>query len=230
MTAGPPSGRNRSGCVLITGFGRFPGAAFNPSAVIARQLARSRRPGLADVRLVGHVFPTSYAAVDRELRVLLSRYRPDVLLMFGVAPRSNAIRIETIARNIVARFPDATRFSPAGRAIVTGGAGPMRSRIPARRMLRALRERAPSSVLSRNAGRYVCNYLYWRALEAVSQPGGPEFAAFVHVPPVRASGRRRMTGRSPTLPALVEAAQQILMTLVSSSRRNSASQSMPQRL
>ena len=50
--------------VLITGFGRFPGAPFNPSGPLALALAKRRRPAFADVRRAVHVFQTSYAAVD----------------------------------------------------------------------------------------------------------------------------------------------------------------------
>ena len=53
--------------ILVTGFGPFPGAPFNPTGPLVERLARLRRPGLADMKIVAHVFPTSYAAVDRDL-------------------------------------------------------------------------------------------------------------------------------------------------------------------
>lgn len=86
--------------VLITGFGRFPGAPFNPAGPLARALAKTRRPALADVRLISHVFPTSYAAVARQWPELLARHRPDAVLMLGLAGRTKYLRIETRARNI----------------------------------------------------------------------------------------------------------------------------------
>ena len=45
--------------------------------------------------------------------------------------------------------------------------------------------------MSHDAGRYLCNYLCWRATEAAARPDGPKVAAFVHVPKVRATGTRR---------------------------------------
>ncbi len=80
--------------VLITGFGPFPGAPFNPTAALAENLARRRRPALSEVRRIAHVFPTSYAAVERELPDLIARYRPDLVLLFGLAPRTPHVRIE----------------------------------------------------------------------------------------------------------------------------------------
>ena len=53
--------------ILLTGFGPFPGAPFNPTGPLVRALARRRHPALAGVRRVAHVFDTRYDAVDREL-------------------------------------------------------------------------------------------------------------------------------------------------------------------
>src|SRR5450759_2908487 len=93
--------------ILVTGFGPFPGAPFNPTGPLVKRLTRLRRPALADVTLVPHVFPTSYASLDRELPALLRKHRPDALLMFGLAPRARTLRIETRARNALAHSPDA---------------------------------------------------------------------------------------------------------------------------
>jgi pyroglutamyl-peptidase len=45
--------------VLITGFGPFPGAPFNPTMTLPARLAARRRPALADVRRIAHVFRTA---------------------------------------------------------------------------------------------------------------------------------------------------------------------------
>ena len=58
--------------ILVTGFGPFPGAPFNPTGPMVERLARLRRPALADIKIVPYVFPTSYAAVDRELPRLIA--------------------------------------------------------------------------------------------------------------------------------------------------------------
>ena len=53
--------------ILITGFGPFPGAPYNPTVALVEQLGQLKRPALADVKIVSHIFETSYAAVDRDL-------------------------------------------------------------------------------------------------------------------------------------------------------------------
>jgi pyroglutamyl-peptidase len=203
--------------VLITGFGRFPGAPFNPSGPLARAVARRRRPAFADAKRILHTFQTSYAAVDRDLPKLLREHKPDIVLMFGLAGRTAHLRVETRARNARSiLFPDVTGFRPNDRAIVRGE--PARNgHAPFTRLVTAARATRMRSAPSRDAGRYLCNYVYWRALEA-SRSGTP-LAQFIHIPWVpivkRAPGRKaRMThGR------LARAGEAILLALLTAQRR-----------
>src|SRR5690242_20551053 len=50
--------------ILITGFGPFPGAPYNPTQPLVARLTRLRRPALANVELSNHIFPVTYRAVD----------------------------------------------------------------------------------------------------------------------------------------------------------------------
>ena len=199
--------------ILITGFGPFPGAPVNPTTALARHLARLRRPALSDVRLVGHVFTTSYAAVDRDLPQLIARHRPDALLMFGVATRETRIRIETRARNALALLPDATGNLPRRHEIRPGGPAAQAMPMPAARLLAAARSARVPAYLSRDAGRYLCNYLCWHAAEAVGRAEGPRLAAFVHVPPLARTPRRL------TAADLARAGEAILMAVAAAARR-----------
>jgi len=199
--------------ILVTGFGPFPGAPFNPTGPLVERLARLRRPRLADTKIVAHVFATRYAAVDRELPKLLARHKPDALLMFGLAPRAKTIRIETRARNAVALLPDAGGAAPPRRSIAPGRPSGMPMPAPARRLLAAVRAGGVPATLSRDAGRYLCNYLCWRAAEAAATAKGPHLAAFVHVPPV-ARKARGLGGKSrPTGADLVRAGTGLLLAL-----------------
>ena len=106
--------------VLITGFGPFPGAPFNPSARLVQALLRRRRPALDAIEIGTHVFATSYAAVDRELPKLLAQ-QPDVVLLFGLAGRRRHLCIETRAQNAVTlMFPDADGRKPDLDIIASG--------------------------------------------------------------------------------------------------------------
>jgi pyroglutamyl-peptidase len=204
--------------ILITGFGPFPGAPVNPTAQLARRLAQLRRPRLANMRLVGHVFTTSYAAVDRELPALIARHKPDALLMFGVATREKRIRIETRARNALALLPDATNTRLRRHAIMPGGPPARRMPMPAARLLAAARSARVPAYLSRDAGRYLCNYICWRGAEMAAAQG-PRLAAFVHVPPLPRVPRRRGSRRRFNAGDLARAGEAVRMAIAAAARR-----------
>ena len=205
--------------ILVTGFGPFPGAPFNPTGPLAQRITRARRPALAGVKIVTHVFPTSYAAVDRELPPLIARHKPDALLMFGLAPRARELRVETRARNALALLPDARGASLGRRAIAVDGPTSMKMQTPARSLLAALRGLRPRATLSRDAGRYLCNYLCWHATEAALAGTGPRFVTFIHVPPVRRGPRRKRDKVLAGLNDLTVAGTRALVALVAAARR-----------
>ena len=205
--------------ILVTGFGPFPGAPFNPTGLLAQRATRARRPALADVKIVTHIFPTSYAAVDRELPSLIAKHKPDALLMFGLAPRASALRVETRARNTLALLPDAGGASLGRWTIAIGKPASIKLRTPDRALLAVLRGLRPRATLSRDAGRYLCNYLCWRASETASISTRPRFTTFIHVPPVRRGPRRKRDKALASLNDLTVAGTRALVALVAAARR-----------
>src|SRR3954470_24635398 len=104
--------------ILLTGFGPFPGAPYNPTQPLVARLAQLRRPALDDAAISSHIFPVTYAAVDRQLPEVLAKEKPDALLMFGLAARTPYLRIETRARHAVTMlWPDAANTRSTKRAI-----------------------------------------------------------------------------------------------------------------
>jgi pyroglutamyl-peptidase len=207
--------------ILITGFGPFPGAPFNPTPPLVARLLRLRRPALGDVELTGHVFHVTYATVDRELPQLLAKHRPHALLMFGLAGRTSHVRIETRARNAVTtRFPDADR-SRARKASIAGGADAMMFGPHTAKLLRAAEGTGIDARASRDAGSYLCNYLSWRAIEATRKDNGPALAAFVHVPLIGRDGAPQRKGATHrvTLEEMVDAGEAMLLELVRLTRQ-----------
>jgi pyroglutamyl-peptidase len=204
--------------VLLLGFGPFPGAPRNPSAALAQKLARRRRPLLADLERRAHVLATTYTAVDRDLPKLLAD-KPDIVLVFGLAARRRHVCIETRARNARSvLFPDAGGYRPRHSRIERGGPDAHVGRAPFHRLLGALRADRVSARLSRDAGRYLCNYIYWRAL--AHAPDGRPLVQFVHIPEVTRNPRlhRRGGHRAPSLAQLVAAAERLLIALAAASK------------
>jgi pyroglutamyl-peptidase len=200
--------------VLLTGFGPFPGAPVNPTGPLVDELARRRYHVSRGVRRVAHVFATRYEAVDRELPELIKREAPDILLMFGLAQRSHHLRVESRARNVISRIhADASGHKPELDVIVPGAPASLRLIAAPQRLIAAARAAGMPARLSQDAGRYLCNYLCWRACEQANTPGGPRLIAFIHVPRVQSARRARRwaCNKEPfTFTELVQASEAIV--------------------
>lgn len=203
-----------TGRILLTAFGPFPRTPINPTGPLIARLARTaRRHG---IDCVAHVFGTSYACVDRELPELIATHRPDAIVMFGLASGRKTLSIETFARNSNSVWlADAAGATPHGGAIALGAPASRRGRAPFMRLAAAARAMRMPTILSCDAGDYLCNYVYWRALEAAARPRGPRLAVFVHVPPVRTQSRPRARARRRqfTLDQIERAGRAILFTI-----------------
>ena len=205
--------------VLVAGFGPFPGAPHNPSGDLALALGRMRRPGLADVKIHAHVFPTIYAAVANELPRLLTKHDPDAVLLFGLAGRSDRVRIETRAVNGASLIhPDAMRSVPRSRKLFPKAPAELFVRPEIRRLIAAARRGGVPAQLSRDAGRYVCNASLFTCLDKTRRKRRP-LVTFIHIPWPRARNTRRRTGKQPSAMALFRTGEAILRALVAEARR-----------
>jgi pyroglutamyl-peptidase len=207
---------------LVIGFGPFPGAPQNPSAVLVARLAKRRRPSFSHTRIVAHILPTSYAAVNEELPAFLRKHDPEIVLFFGLASRTPFLRVEQRAVNKATGFyADASRMKYATRALTPGLPAELRIRADARRLLSVARATKIDARPSRDAGRYICNAAFYRALHTSGEQGRPRLVAFIHIP--RPRHRTRLGGKRgrprPTMDALVRAGEAILTDLLAQSRR-----------
>ena len=208
--------------ILITGFKPFPGAPYNPTEKLVAGLLRLRRPSLDGVERIGHIFPVTYNAVDRQLPELIAAHHPDALLMFGLATRTRFMRIETRARNTVTQiWPDADHTDMRHRNIETGADTTRRFGPHTLKLLRAARGTGIDARASLSAGYYLCNYLSWRAIEAKHVSGGPRLAAFVHIPllPRDATHTRKGESSRVTFEQLADAGEAMLTSMVKLAKR-----------
>ncbi|WP_051356409.1 hypothetical protein [Azorhizobium doebereinerae] len=196
--------------VLVTGFGPFPGMPSNPSGRLARRLGHLARPALADLDIVVRVLPTTWKAIADAPR-LLAEVRPDAVLMLGVAGRRTRVCVETRALNRAADAPDATRRHPPGRRLVADAPPLLTTTADALLLTQALHP-VPSA-LSRDAGRYLCNALFFRMLWALKANPAPVPAVFVHIPAMPRLGRAAHEAN------LTSAVGNLLVRLMQQSRR-----------
>jgi pyroglutamyl-peptidase len=204
--------------VLVTGFGPFPGAPFNPTITLVRRLTQLRRPALDDIELTGHIFHVAYQTIDDELPGLIERLRPRVLLMFGLADRTAYLRVETSARNAVSRRLDADGKLSRKGSIVSDGPDALFFGPHTAKLVRAALATGIDARPSGNAGSYLCNYLSWRAIEATARLGGPRLASFIHVPLIACNGLSRVGPSGMTLDQLVDAGEAMLLEMAQAVR------------
>ncbi len=199
--------------LLICGFGPFPGVPHNPSAKAAADVARRRRPALSGWRTQVEILPTLWTSPDLIAR-LVARHRPAAILLLGVARRRRALCLETQAVNAANRFPDAAgRHGPAR---LLPGAPPLHPAPAATAaLLKALRSTGLPARASRDAGRYLCNAVYFRALDVAARgtaQGAPP-VVFVHLPGRSLARDRAYEARQ------TAALSQLMVALAATARR-----------
>jgi pyroglutamyl-peptidase len=147
---------------FVTGFREFGGFAVNPSAPLAESCGRPFE-----------VLEVSYAAADDFLDRLADASAFDQLLMLGLRGRGTRIEVERFARNWIGDLPD-VRGSVRGPAPIYHDAP---DALPS--TLFTSESAVASLNPSEDAGFYLCNYIYYRALRL-----RPDIRiGFVHVPP-----------------------------------------------
>lgn len=163
------------GPLLITGFGPFPGVPRNPSAALARRIGALAPLKLGGIPVRVLILRTTYAAIPERLEPALAE-APAAILMLGVATRAKRVRVEMQGRNRTSRlFPDASGRI-ASRLTLEPDGPPARRSPAAAPALATLRRHGIAAIPSRDAGRYLCNASYFRALRDASP------ALFVHIP------------------------------------------------
>ncbi|MDF9716651.1 pyroglutamyl-peptidase I [Nocardioides sp. ChNu-153] len=168
--------------VLLTGFEPFADEPVNPSGDVLPLVAQDwDRPE----RLVTAVLPVEYAGSRTALEALLAEHRPDVVVALGLALGRDAVTPETTAVNEQsARIPDNAGDQPQGEPVVPGAAATEPSSLPLAAVHAALRAAGVPEAPSHDAGRFVCNHVFFLLQHAHGRLDDPSAArtGFVHVP------------------------------------------------
>ena len=167
--------------LLLTAFGPFPGVAENVSASLVRALQAELRslPGLC---VFVAELPTLWREAEAALLVALGEARPHLALHFGVSQSSGGFELETRARNLCNGLPDAAGATAQCRAIEPGGPPWLQCPLDLAHARRAIAATGARAKLSRDAGGYLCNAVYYRSLLTARRQAPGHGALFVHIP------------------------------------------------
>ncbi len=166
--------------VLVTGFGPFPGVERNASASVVHALTLSAVP--PGIELFARVIPVEWTQARAVAREAIAWARPDAILHFGVTKRAAGFEIETRAINMSGPKQDRAGIARPGMPLARSAAPVLHGTLPPPALLRALRLQGFPAQLSRNAGRYLCNALYYWSLADAGTGGA--LVSFVHMPAI----------------------------------------------
>jgi pyroglutamyl-peptidase len=148
--------------VIVTGFQPFDRYLYNPSWQVAQTLHANRS------EIVIKELTVDFLVAHDELTDLLESTPCDMLLMIGLAD-VGLIRLETAARKPL------VFANIEGPDLLHGSWNWDKN-------LAALRDQNVNTVLSSDAGRYVCESTYWSGLNFKLKNHYPQNIAFLHVP------------------------------------------------
>ncbi|KAJ8357756.1 hypothetical protein SKAU_G00205500 [Synaphobranchus kaupii] len=165
--------------VVVTGFGPFGHHTVNASWVAVKELEQL---GLGpDVDLHVHEVPVEYQTVQSLVPSLWEQYHPQLVVHVGVSGAATAITLEKCGRNRGYKRLDNSSFCPGTHCCVEGGADCIDSVIDMETVCKRVNTSGldVSVTVSKDAGRYLCDYIYYLSLHLSSG-----CSAFVHVPPL----------------------------------------------
>jgi pyroglutamyl-peptidase len=166
--------------ILVTGFEPFGGEAVNASWEAARKLDGWR---LGEFAAVARLLPCAYDASVKELIRAIETLKPEAILMTGQAAQRAVVCVERFARNLDdAAAPDNLGHLRKAVAIAEGAPERLEAAAPVKAIAGAIREAGIPARVSRSAGGFVCNHLYFGALQYLRDTGRATPAVFVHLP------------------------------------------------
>nr|XP_028563074.1 pyroglutamyl-peptidase 1-like protein [Podarcis muralis]XP_028563075.1 pyroglutamyl-peptidase 1-like protein [Podarcis muralis]XP_028563076.1 pyroglutamyl-peptidase 1-like protein [Podarcis muralis]XP_028563077.1 pyroglutamyl-peptidase 1-like protein [Podarcis muralis] len=179
-----------SDTVVVTGFGPFRQHLVNSSWEAAKELARI---GLgSDVDLHIMELPVAYKKAREIVCQAWATLHPQVMIHIGLVSTSKAIIIlEQCGKNKGYKEKDACGFCPEKGCCVLEGPERIDSTINLKSVWKNVQVEGMDVIFSRDAGRYVCDYIYYTSLYY-----GNGRAAFIHVPPLSQWVTAELLGRA----------------------------------
>lgn len=164
--------------ILVTGFEPFGGESVNASWEAVKRLPAS----IAGCQVSVFQLPVDFERAA-ELTILRAEIlEADAILGVGVAGTRTHITPELFSRNLMdARIPDNAGFQPSMEPIEEDGPTERRSTLSPEAITKAMTDAGIPAEVSRDAGTYVCNDLFYRLLSEYE--GTRILCGFLHVPP-----------------------------------------------
>ena len=163
--------------VLVTAFGPFGNRTLNASTLVLGEL-RKHHP---DIRT--RIFPVDSVLAPSRLKQAIRLIRPSALLMLGESANCDTIQLESTAWNEKSfGIPDIKGRKPIGDMIRKDAPLSLQATLPVKKIYRKLDSLGLPLSISHDPGRYLCNQLFFTALDFARLSNLDLPALFIHVP------------------------------------------------
>jgi len=153
--------------ILLTGFEPFGDLKVNPSQAIIEKISY-RKTLCTPHEFKTAILPVRFDSSGATIKNTIQEFKPDVILSLGVSEGSDSITLETKAMNLKQDVdPRNTRNIKYPKLILLGCPISYKSTLPLERIYRSLKDRNIPVTISDNAGRSVCNYVFYLACHQI---------------------------------------------------------------
>jgi pyroglutamyl-peptidase len=167
--------------VLISGFQPFAGGEINPTEKLVESIQKDEIHYPNEMTLESIVLPVRFSDSYECLKEKIHKFNPDVVIAFGLASGRAAIELEEIAVNTIhSNIPDNSGTIISNSPINLTGPEFYKSTLPLQGMEAKLKQEGLPVNLSKSAGTFVCNYLFYRMME--ENQDTQRLCGFIHVP------------------------------------------------
>lgn len=168
--------------ILLTGFEPFGGETINSSQEAVKAVSCDE---FGDVEVLTGKLPVSFKRAGVAICRLIDETKPDVVIMLGQSGKSDCIKIERIAVNLMdAKKPDNDGYIPDDETICAGAPAAYFTKMPVKTLRDSLIQSGIPAKVSNSAGLYVCNRTYFAALHNIATSGSKTKAVFIHLPKI----------------------------------------------
>lgn len=174
--------------LVVTAFPAFLNVRRNPSEILVRKLQTEGWTPFADCRTEYAVLPIDYDDTRKIIHGFFDGNPPDVIVHLGLAASSSVIRLEKFAKNLVFPKDPAQRVKAEDAEkgdcgdVVEDGAARLKATLPLEKIAQALRQQGIESVISEDAGTYLCNFASYVTAHEIRQRGCNTLSGFIHIP------------------------------------------------
>lgn len=167
--------------ILVTGFGPFGLHEVNASWVAVKELEKlweDRSPQFKSCALKTREIRVAYSYVSNSLHEIYKECCPSVCVHVGVSPYA-ILKLERRGKNHGYSHLDVDGQRPFTGSCVENGPEEIKTQFDLESICKSLPGKGVEFGISEDAGRYLCDFIYYKSLHLCECP-----VIFVHVPPL----------------------------------------------